>query len=104
MPVFDVDINTDLLHINGPLCGIYPTAMHPGSIDDELNSVKGKHVVACAVRWCEVWFGGTCDSSISTVFSVSERVFIAENVSRDGHCVGIACLCEYCGFRPFILS
>ena len=30
VPVFDVDINTDLLHINGPLCGIYSTALHPG--------------------------------------------------------------------------
>ena len=29
VPVFDVDINTDLLHINGPLCGLYPKALHP---------------------------------------------------------------------------
>ena len=29
VPVFDVDINTDLLHINGPLCGFYPVALHP---------------------------------------------------------------------------
>ena len=42
MPLFDVDINTDLLHINGPLCGIHPTAMNPGSSDDQLDSVKGK--------------------------------------------------------------
>ena len=40
VPVFDVDINTDLLHINGHLCGIYPTTMHPGSSVDQLNSVK----------------------------------------------------------------
>ena len=42
VPVFDVDIDTDLLHINGPLCGIYPTAVHPGSSDDQLKSVTGK--------------------------------------------------------------
>ena len=42
MPVFDVDINTDLLHINGPLCGFYPMALHPGSSDDQLDLVKGK--------------------------------------------------------------
>ena len=42
VPVFDVDINTDLLHINGPLCGIFPAALHPGSTEEQMNTVKGK--------------------------------------------------------------
>ena len=42
VPVFDVEINTDLLHVNGPLCGIFPTALHPGSSKEQLHGVKGK--------------------------------------------------------------
>ena len=42
VPVFDVEINTDLVHVNGPLCGIFPTALHPGSSKEQLDGVKGK--------------------------------------------------------------
>ena len=42
VPVFDVDINTDPLHINGPLCRFYPMALHQGSSDNQLDLVKGK--------------------------------------------------------------
>ena len=42
VPVFDVDVNTDLVHVNGPLCGIFPTALHPGSSKEQLDGVKGK--------------------------------------------------------------
>ena len=31
VPVFDVDINADLLHINGPLCGIFPSRRPVGT-------------------------------------------------------------------------
>ena len=53
LPVFDVDINTDLLHINGTLCVICPTAMHPGCSDDYLDSIKEKR---CC--WCRQVVGG----------------------------------------------
>ena len=42
VPVFDVDINTDLLHDKGPLRGFYLMALHPGFSDDRLDVVKGK--------------------------------------------------------------
>ena len=42
VPVFDVDIDTDLLHVNGPLCGFYLMALHPGFSDNQLDVVKGK--------------------------------------------------------------
>ena len=40
---FDIDINMDLLHVNGPLNEIFPDAWHPGSNNEQMNCIIGNN-------------------------------------------------------------
>ena len=38
---FGIEINTDLLHVNQRLNGIFPDVLHSGPNDDQMSAVKG---------------------------------------------------------------